>query len=52
MERLTEWYESSHKHAYYPRCFEGPCYGMGAKSMIARLKQRCVSGLRLTRIRG
>ena len=31
MERLTEWYESSHKHAYYPRCFEGPCYGSGCK---------------------
>mgnify|MGYP007120727639 CR=1 FL=1 len=21
MERLTKWNESSHKHAYYPRCF-------------------------------
>ena len=31
MERLTEWYESSHKHAYYPRCFEGPCYGSGCE---------------------
>ena len=31
MERLTEWYESSHKHAYYPRCFEGPCYGIGCE---------------------
>lgn len=31
MERLTEWYESSHKHAYYPRCFEGPCYGRGCE---------------------
>ena len=31
MERLTEWNESSHKHAYYPRCFEGPCYGSGCK---------------------
>ena len=31
MERLTEWYESSHKHAYYPRCFEEPCYGGGCK---------------------
>lgn len=31
MERLTEWNESSHKHAYYPRCFEGPCYGRGCK---------------------
>lgn len=31
MERLTEWNESSHKHAYYPRCFEGPCYGSGCE---------------------
>ena len=31
MERLTEWNESSHKHAYYPRCFEEPCYGSGCK---------------------
>ena len=31
MERLTEWNESSHKHAYYPRCFEEPCYGTGCK---------------------
>lgn len=31
MERLTEWNESSHKHAYYPRCFEDPCYGSGCK---------------------
>jgi hypothetical protein len=23
MERLTKWNESSHKHAYYPRCFKG-----------------------------
>lgn len=31
MERLTEWNESSHKHAYYPRCVEEPCYGSGCK---------------------
>lgn len=31
MERLTKWNESSHKHAYYPRCFEAPCYGSGCK---------------------
>lgn len=31
MERLTEWNESSHKHAYYPRCFKEPCYGSGCK---------------------
>ena len=31
MERLTKWNESSHKHAYYPRCFEEPCYGGGCK---------------------
>ena len=31
MERLTEWNESSHKNAYYPRCFEEPCYGGGCK---------------------
>lgn len=31
MERLTEWNKSSHKHAYYPRCFEEPCNGSGCK---------------------
>ena len=31
MERLTEWNKSSHKHAYYPRCFKEPCYGSGCK---------------------
>ena len=31
MERLTKWNESSYKHAYYPRCFEEPCYGSGCK---------------------
>lgn len=31
MERLTKWNESSYKHAYYPRCFEEPCYGNGCK---------------------
>ena len=31
MERLTEWNESSYKHAYYPRCFKEPCYGSGCK---------------------
>ena len=29
MERLTKWNESSYKHAYYPRCFKEPCYGIG-----------------------
>lgn len=28
MERLTKWNEL---HAYYPRCFEEPCYGSGCK---------------------
>ena len=31
MERLTRWNELSHKHAYYTRCFEEPCYGSGCK---------------------
>lgn len=31
MERLTERNKSSHKHAYYPRCFKEPCYGSGCK---------------------
>ena len=31
MERLTERNKSSHKHAYYPRCFKEPCYGRGRK---------------------
>ena len=31
MGRLTKWNESSHKHAYYPRCFEEPCNGGGCK---------------------
>ena len=26
MERLTKW---KNGHAYYPRCFENPCYGGG-----------------------
>ena len=26
MERLTKW---ENGHAYYPRCFENPCYGGG-----------------------
>ena len=26
MERLTKW---ENGHAYYPRCFEKPCYGGG-----------------------
>ena len=29
MERLTEWSDPLHKHAYYPRCFEDPCSGEG-----------------------
>lgn len=52
MERMTEWNDEQTCHAYYPRCFEEPCYGGGAKSRIARLKQRCVSDLRTTRTRG
>ena len=28
MERLTKW---ENGHAYYPRCFEQPCYGGGCK---------------------
>ena len=31
MERLTERNKSSHKHAYYPRCFKEPCYGNECK---------------------
>ena len=31
MERLTEWNGGQTRHAYYPRCFEGPCYGRGCK---------------------
>ena len=31
MERLTEWYGGQTRHAYYPRCFEEPCYGSGCK---------------------
>ena len=31
VERLTKWNESSHKDAYYPRCFGDPCYGSGCK---------------------
>ena len=27
MERLTEWNDEQTRHAYYPRCFEEPCYG-------------------------
>ena len=27
MERLTEWNDEQPRHAYYPRCFEEPCYG-------------------------
>lgn len=34
MERLTEWNKSSYKHAYYPRCFEEPCYGNGCKIKV------------------
>ena len=33
MERLTKWNESSHEHAYYPRCFKEPCYGRGCNIM-------------------
>lgn len=29
MERLTEWNDEQTRHAYYPRCFEEPCYGGG-----------------------
>lgn len=31
MERLTEWNGEQARHAYYPRCFEEPCYGSGCK---------------------
>jgi hypothetical protein len=31
MERLTEWNDEQTRHAYYPRCFKGPCYGSGCK---------------------
>ena len=31
MERLTEWNGGQTRHAYYPRCFEKPCYGSGCK---------------------
>ena len=31
MERLTEWNGEQTRHAYYPRCFEDPCYGSGCK---------------------
>lgn len=31
MERLTEWNGGQTRHAYYPRCFEEPCYGGGRK---------------------
>ena len=31
MERLTEWNDEQIRHAYYPRCFEEPCYGSGCK---------------------
>lgn len=31
MERLTEWNDEQTRHAYYPRCFEDPCYGSGCK---------------------
>ena len=31
MERLTEWNGGQTRHAYYPRCFEEPCYGNGCK---------------------
>ena len=31
MERLTAWNGSQPRDAYYPRCFEEPCYGGGCK---------------------
>lgn len=31
MERLTEWNGGQTRNAYYPRCFEEPCYGGGCK---------------------
>ena len=31
MERLTEWNGRQTRYAYYPRCFEEPCYGRGCK---------------------
>ena len=31
MERLTEWNGGQTRNAYYPRCFEEPCGGMGCR---------------------
>lgn len=31
MERLTEWNGGQTRHAYYPRCFKEPCYGVRCK---------------------
>ena len=28
---MTEWNDEQTRHAYYPRCFEEPCYGSGCK---------------------
>ena len=28
---MTEWNDEQTRHAYYPRCFEEPCYGGGCK---------------------
>ena len=28
---MTEWNDEQPRHAYYPRCFEEPCYGGGCK---------------------
>ena len=28
---MTEWNDEQTRHAYYPRCFEEPCYGGGRK---------------------
>ena len=31
MKRLPEWNDEQTRHAYYPRCFDEPCYGGGCK---------------------
>ena len=38
MERLTEWNDEQPRHAYYPRCFEEPCYGGGCKIKDCKFK--------------
>ena len=56
MERLTEWNGEQTRHAYYPRCFEEPCYGSGCKikdcpfetdELMVMLRAGIISDLRL-----